>query len=129
MLTTDYSVFQVDTADPAFPRPAGFWWFGCKSASSGGNKGWFLTGSSYPGLSGAEVGDTTRRSSRGDDPDLHNSDVDDLILDAGEERQHLQSVAKALLPAATSAFYWLRQMVIGLTDLSGRRNTEWIDVP
>jgi hypothetical protein len=127
----DFSVFQVDTADPAFPRPAGFWWFGCKSASSGGNKGWFLTGSSYPGLSGAEVGDTARRSSGGDDADLHSSDVDDLILDAGEEGRHLQSAVRALLSAATSASYWLRQLVIGLTDLSGRgnSNTEWIQVP
>jgi hypothetical protein len=57
--------------------------------------------------------------------------VDDLILDAGEERQYLQSVAKTLLPAATSAFYWLRQLVIGLTDLSdrGNSNIEWIEVP
>ncbi|XP_021941826.1 matrix metalloproteinase-14 isoform X4 [Zootermopsis nevadensis] len=27
--------FSVDTADPAFPRPAGYWWFGCKAESSG----------------------------------------------------------------------------------------------
>ena len=21
--------FQIDKADPPFPRPAGYWWFGC----------------------------------------------------------------------------------------------------
>jgi len=123
-------VFQVDTADPPFPRPAGYWWFGCKSDSSSGNNGWFLTGSAYPGLSGSVVGDTAQRSSRGDDADLHNTDVGDLILDAGEEDQQINNVAKALLPAATSAFYWLRQLLRGLTDLSVRSNsnTEWIDL-
>ncbi|XP_021941825.1 matrix metalloproteinase-16 isoform X3 [Zootermopsis nevadensis] len=82
--------FSVDTADPAFPRPAGYWWFGCKAESSGKSdgKGWFLTGSSYPGLSGAEVGDTSRTSYRGDDADPHSSDVDDLILDAGKRRRN-----------------------------------------
>jgi hypothetical protein len=123
--------FQVDTADPPFPRPAGSWWFGCKPDSTTGNDRWFLSGSSYPGLSGAEVGDTAQRSSRGDDADLHNSDVDDLILDAGEEDQQFHNVAKVLLPAATSAYYWLRQLLRGLTDLSVRSNsnTEWIDLP
>lgn len=126
-------MFQVDTADPAFPRPAGYWWFGCKAESSGKSdgKGWFLTGSSYPGLSGAEVGDTSRTSYRGDDADPHSSDVDDLILDAGEEGQRLHDLAKALLPTATSTFYWLSQLLRGLTDLSVGSNsdTEWIDVP
>ncbi|XP_071541370.1 uncharacterized protein [Panulirus ornatus] len=26
--------FRVDTASPAFPRPAGFWWFGCPTKGS-----------------------------------------------------------------------------------------------
>ncbi|XP_053657492.1 matrix metalloproteinase-16 isoform X2 [Cherax quadricarinatus] len=26
--------FRVDTADPQFPRPAGFWWFGCPASES-----------------------------------------------------------------------------------------------
>ncbi|XP_069668849.1 stromelysin-3 isoform X2 [Periplaneta americana] len=83
--------FSVDSADPAFPRAAGPWWFGCKAESSGsGNKGWFLAGSLYPGLSGAEVGDTARRPSRGDDADPHNTDVDDIILDAGLSRTLLK---------------------------------------
>lgn len=119
----------MDTADPAFPRPAGYWWFGCKAESSGnsGNKGWFLSGSSYPGLSGAEVGDTAQRSSRRDDADPHSSDVDDLILDAGEEGQRLHDVANALLPA----FFWLRQLLGGLIDFGIRSNgnNEWEDVP
>jgi hypothetical protein len=123
-------VFQVDVVDPPFPRPVGHWWFGCKSDSSAGNDGWFLSGSSYPGLTGAEVGDTVQRSSRGDDADLHNSDVGDLILDAGEEDQQIHNVAKVLLPAATSAYYWLRQLLRGLTDLSVRSNSniELIDL-
>ena len=25
--------FQIDKGDPAFPRPSGVWWFGCKSAN------------------------------------------------------------------------------------------------
>ena len=25
--------FQVDDADPPFPRPAGYWWFGCDTLS------------------------------------------------------------------------------------------------
>ncbi|XP_046393280.1 matrix metalloproteinase-14 isoform X2 [Ischnura elegans] len=29
------SMFMVDPADPPFPRPAGYWWFGCRSASKG----------------------------------------------------------------------------------------------
>ena len=24
-----YFLFQIDNADPPFPRPAGYWWFGC----------------------------------------------------------------------------------------------------
>lgn len=35
----NYSCFnsspQVDTADPPFPRPTGFWWFGCQGAMNG----------------------------------------------------------------------------------------------
>ena len=27
--------FAVDSADPAFPRSTGYWWFGCKSAPRG----------------------------------------------------------------------------------------------
>ena len=123
-------VFQVDTADPPFPRSAGYWWFGCTSDTNAGNNGWFLSGSSFPGLSGAEVGNTPQRSSGGDDADLHNSDVDDLILDAGEEDQQIHNVANFLLPSATSAFYWLRQLLTRLTDLSVRSNsnTEWTDL-
>ena len=26
---------QVDKAEPDFPRPAGFWWFGCSSIDQG----------------------------------------------------------------------------------------------
>ena len=111
----------MDTADPAFPRPAGYWWFGCKAESKGGNPGnnaWFLSGP-YPGLSGGSVGDTSRGSSLGDDNDSHSSDVDDLILDAGEQTNE---VAKSLLPAAKSAYYWLCQVIKGLTDIKTTPN-------
>lgn len=26
--------FRIDTADPPFPRPAGYWWFGCAASGS-----------------------------------------------------------------------------------------------
>ncbi|XP_018010336.1 matrix metalloproteinase-2 isoform X2 [Hyalella azteca] len=26
--------FRIDTADPPFPRPAGYWWFGCETSGS-----------------------------------------------------------------------------------------------
>lgn len=26
--------FRIDTADPPFPRPVGYWWFGCSASSS-----------------------------------------------------------------------------------------------
>ena len=29
----DFLVGQVDKADPPFPRPAGYWWFGCTKPS------------------------------------------------------------------------------------------------
>ena len=28
-----YCVCQVDEGDPPFPRPAGYWWFGCDTLS------------------------------------------------------------------------------------------------
>lgn len=31
----DDRAFRVDTADPNFPRPAGYWWFGCPESQSG----------------------------------------------------------------------------------------------
>ncbi|XP_037076388.1 matrix metalloproteinase-24-like [Pollicipes pollicipes] len=30
----DDARFRVDNADPPYPRPSGYWWFGCKSQSS-----------------------------------------------------------------------------------------------
>ena len=32
------SELQVDKANPAFPRPAAFWWFGCKGSAKGRTK-------------------------------------------------------------------------------------------
>ena len=33
MLSSTICYFQVDDGDPPFPRPAGYWWFGCETAS------------------------------------------------------------------------------------------------
>lgn len=69
----------MDNADPPFPRSAGYWWFGCRSATKGGSS----TGNDD---------DNTRSfffprqwfSEQRDESKLkHDSDVDDLILDAG----------------------------------------------
>ena len=28
-----FFAFKVDDGDPPFPRPAGYWWFGCETSS------------------------------------------------------------------------------------------------
>jgi len=33
----DDTLFKVDQGNPPFPRPAGYWWFGCQSIQSQGN--------------------------------------------------------------------------------------------
>ena len=34
-VVNDLVNLQVDKAEPDFPRPAGFWWFGCSSIDQG----------------------------------------------------------------------------------------------
>jgi len=70
------SIFQVDTADPPFPRNAGYWWFGCRAE----NKGHRQEVTAAPSIlrpTWMEV----RRDHKGN----QNTDVGDLIMDAGED--------------------------------------------
>jgi len=69
------SISQVDIADPPFPRNAGYWWFGCRAE----NKGHRQEVTAAPSVlrpTWLEV----RRDHKGN----QNTDVGDLILDAGE---------------------------------------------
>ncbi|KAL1140593.1 hypothetical protein AAG570_000523 [Ranatra chinensis] len=72
--------FSVDPADPPFPRPAGYWWFGCRAQSKGG-----ITGeTNQDGVdddNGVRLWNSERRQgiSRNDD-----NDITDIILDGGE---------------------------------------------
>lgn len=67
--------YQVDDANPAFPRATAYWWFGCKSANRGtlGNDHW-----PFAFASNLDVADSDTYS------DYDNLDsVGDIILDAG----------------------------------------------
>lgn len=68
-------IYQVDDANPAFPRSTAYWWFGCKSANRGtlGNDHWQFTFASN-----LDVADTDTYDDYGS---LDN--VGDIILDAG----------------------------------------------
>lgn len=66
---------QVDVADPPFPRNAGYWWFGCRAE----NKGHHQEITASP-----SVQKPTWLEVRRDHNGNQNSDVGDLILDAGE---------------------------------------------
>ena len=84
----------MDFADPPFPRSVSYWWFGCNSESNGGNhdnNGWFLSGS-YPGLSEVSDGDGSQIHSLRVQTDPLRSDVDDLILDAGEKSNKVENL-------------------------------------
>lgn len=101
----------MDVANPPFPRPAGYWWFGCRSATKGslGN----LQQSEQrevrdkvlsaliaadpkapgpPGATGAAGADGARSGRAGsaeeyrEQPAAGGEHVDDLILDAGRRR-------------------------------------------
>ncbi|XP_050539093.1 matrix metalloproteinase-19 isoform X2 [Daktulosphaira vitifoliae] len=65
--------FAVDTADPPFPRNAGYWWFGCRAA----NKGNHQDATAAPSVHSPTWTDV-RRDHKGN----QNTDVGDLILDA-----------------------------------------------
>lgn len=68
---------QVDTADPPFPRNAGYWWFGCRAENKGHNQDVQTAASSVLHPTWTEV----RRDHKGN----QNVDVGDIILDAGED--------------------------------------------
>ena len=79
-------LFQVDAADPAFPRATGYWWFGCRSANRGtlGNVQWknlHPVHNSFDWMRNLENvgGDLIGKN---DDDDNHDQ-VGDIILDAG----------------------------------------------
>jgi len=69
-------ISQVDTADPPFPRNAGYWWFGCR-AENKGHSGKDAT------VAASELKPTwsdVKRDHKGN----QNTDVGDMIMDAGE---------------------------------------------
>lgn len=68
----------MDTGDPAFPRAAASWWYGCKGATKG-TLGNISDDSHYRG----GISSASEHKNHKDDFDTH---VDDLILDAGEPR-------------------------------------------
>ncbi|KAK9503723.1 hypothetical protein O3M35_010224 [Rhynocoris fuscipes] len=49
--------FSVDIADPPFPRPAGYWWFGCRSETKGGFTDSPAEGNSNDGRKNADEDD------------------------------------------------------------------------
>ncbi|KAJ9601220.1 hypothetical protein L9F63_000615, partial [Diploptera punctata] len=88
----DFS-FAVDAADPPFPRPVSYWWFGCKDEA---------------------LDSLVRR--RGDDLDSRESDVDDLMLDADDARNTPHDTLSAM--AKDSAGAVSREIVmIGVVSL------------
>ncbi|XP_071455412.1 matrix metalloproteinase-14 isoform X2 [Hetaerina americana] len=58
------SMFMVDPADPPFPRPAGYWWFGCRSASKG-----------HFGITGEGVGNRESRERDGSNAAAHDNNL------------------------------------------------------
>lgn len=72
---------QVDSADPPFPRPAGYWWFGCRAETKG----------SY--TSKGDLDSAHTHLSERQDESRHKVsavvDVDDIVLDGGEDSLQL----------------------------------------
>lgn len=77
-------MYQVDTADPAFPRATAYWWFGCKSANRGtlGNDYW-----PFQLASNLDVVDSDTNGNYGS-----HDNIDDIILDAGTKFRILLSL-------------------------------------
>ncbi|XP_039295486.1 stromelysin-2 isoform X2 [Nilaparvata lugens] len=77
--------FAVDSADPAFPRSAGYWWFGCRSATKGssgaGTKG-YLAANRGSSVSGGSMQSDESRLHREQHHPTQNGD-NDMIQDAG----------------------------------------------
>ncbi|XP_046668364.1 matrix metalloproteinase-2 isoform X3 [Homalodisca vitripennis] len=75
--------FMVDSADPPFPRPAGYWWFGCRAETKGSYTNTDQIDRSIFPSHGSEQQDEARHR------DSSDTDVDDLMLDGdfdSEER-------------------------------------------
>ena len=94
----------MDSGEPAFPRSAAHWWYGCKAATKG-TLGNLSDDSHYKGgISSA--------SEHRDDFDSH---VDDLILDAGETRP-------SLLPETNlGRSFFFPNNFLGFPDVNRRR--------
>lgn len=69
----------MDSADPPFPRPAGYWWFGCRAETKGYLKSSDNVDRFHSHLLGSEL--HSEASYRGSSK----TDVDDLIMDGGED--------------------------------------------
>lgn len=66
----------MDSADPPFPRPAGYWWFGCRAETKG----------SLTLANRVLTQPLLRRSS-----ESAVMDVDDIVLDGGKQFIYYQS--------------------------------------
>ncbi|XP_052123975.1 stromelysin-3 isoform X2 [Frankliniella occidentalis] len=92
--------FAVDVANPPFPRPAGYWWFGCRSATKGSALGnlqseqkevrdkvlsALIVADPKAPLADGEVSGAAAQGSAEEyhRDEAENDHVDDLILDAG----------------------------------------------
>nr|XP_018911716.1 PREDICTED: matrix metalloproteinase-14 isoform X2 [Bemisia tabaci] len=74
--------FAVDSADPPFPRSAGYWWFGCRSATKAGSTPSHSSAATDTDGQGSELEPSWVIGQEGKHKN-QNTDVDDLILDAG----------------------------------------------
>lgn len=74
------NLFQMDTADPPFPRVAGYWWFGCRPES----KANLRTKSKEPATSASNY-IPTLADLRNEHHLNQNIDVGDLWMDAGKK--------------------------------------------
>lgn len=95
----DFS-FAVDAADPPFPRPVAFWWFGCKNEATGA---------------------LNRRL--GDDLNSRETDVDDIILDGDDARSipHDTLAAKVINSAGAVSSEVVVIGVAGLLAIACKR--------
>lgn len=95
----------MDSADPPFPRAAGYWWFGCRSETKGSVAGKDLHSSSSVDLY-SELKDEAHNRQYSD------SDVDDLILDAGEAQpQFTVDGLKASMSLQLNNITLLKQLI------------------
>jgi hypothetical protein len=60
-------ILQVDQADPVFPRPTNYWWFGCQNVKS-----------SFDSSLGNVISEQSKIDSNSDDG------ISDYLFDAGK---------------------------------------------